>query len=219
MMDRTLFPGMQLFKKTVTENFLVTLREIFKAHPAYPYLANAADSKIVIEPTYGTVTHEGRVPQMLVKTGPYRFSLNDTIDKNMVSEMRNELGVIGGFRSQKDMFTTVKVFVRSYIEEESSNLADEVVMLGAYAADYMFNQMGIQIQDSNVSETIERDASKDVYETQVDFSVLVPWELTKVSKEAALDPGIDIELPDGFDPDAYRAPGSYVIQAKWKKDK
>lgn len=209
MSERTIFPDLKLFKKTVSEHFLVALREIYKIHPAYPYTEDdSANTMIHIEPTYANITFEGLCPQLLVKVGQYEFSLQDTLGGNLYEEMRNDAGVVSGYRSLKNMSTIVTIVVKAYAEEESSNIADELAVLGTYAARHMFTQVGLNIRGSAVSETVKVDNQNDYYQTHVNFQVDVPWEFMSSNNSAITDPGLEIEIPDT--PSDYREPGVYV---------
>lgn len=214
MSDRTIFPDLKLFKKEITERFLIAMREVFRRHPAYGYQDDESDSRIHINPTYANIQYEGKTPQLLVKVGSYQFNLTDTLNNNAYEEVNNELGVVGGFRSLKNMGTTVTVMVRSYAEEESSDLADEVAALGVFSAHFMFTQLGINIRDSQVSETQETDNNNDIYETAVNFRVEVPWEFTKVNSKPA--DGVEFEV-DPWEQEllsGYRGPGVYTFRGK-----
>lgn len=212
-MSRTIFPDLKLFKKTIREHFLVALREIFKIHPVYPYEENQeAETKIHIEPTYATRTYEGKNPQMLVKVGGYEFHLQDMLGNNLFSDQRNELGVVGGFTSLKNMSTAISVVVRAYAEEESSDLADELASLGVYSAKHMFAQVGIQIRRSSISETT-KSGQDDHYDTVVVFEVDVPWEFSQASKKASEDGDVEYEA-DPIANGSYREPGVSVFNTK-----
>lgn len=217
MNERIIFPGLRLFKKTVREHFLIALREIYKIHPSYTFVDSEDETKIHIQPTYADVVYEGKNPQLLVKVGNYEFSLQDTLGGNLMDEVRNNLNVVGGYRSIKNISTTITVIVKTYAEEESSDMADELVLLGTYAAHHMFTQMGINIRGSAVSDTTETDPQNEVFETVVNFIVDVPWELSKVSQTEAIDPETDIEFED-FPFGEYRQPGVYVFKSLQKSD-
>lgn len=188
---------------------MIALREIYRIHPAYPYADDDARTKIHIEPTYGNVRDEGKNPQLLVKVGQYEFALQDYLGMNLAGPQPNDSGVNAGFYSLKDMTTVITVTVNAYTEEESSDIADELVMLGTYAARHMFNQVGIIIQGSAVSETQEIDNQKDIYQTLVSFSVNVPWQLSTTTGNPGLNPGGTITIPPINNGD-YVAPGVYT---------
>lgn len=213
--SRTMFPDLKLFKKEMTERFLIVLREIFRDHPAYPYLDDESKTSIHIDPTYADIQYEGKSPQLFIKSGSYQFSLQDTLNRNMYSEIMNAQGVYSGSRHLKNMSSTVAIIVRSYGEEESSDLADEIAALGIFAAHHMFTQLGINIRSSNVSETDEMDQNNDRYQTVVNFQIDVPWEFSIGTDDGALDPEFDIGWDEEGDYEGYRSPGVYV---KGKKD-
>lgn len=213
MYERTIFPEMKLFKKEITERFLIALREVFRIHPAYGYKDDESKSLIHIDPTYADITYEGKNPQLLIKVGGYQFNLTDTLNQNAYEEVINSQGVIGGYRSLKNMAANVSIIVRSYAEEESSDLADELSTLGVYTAHFMFTQVGINIRGSQVSETQESDNHNDIYETVVTFQIEVPWEFTKANGKPA--DGADFEIiADDESINDYRRPGVNVFKGK-----
>lgn len=211
MNERLIFPGLKLFKKTVVEHFLVATREIYKRHPAYLYKENAPEeTRIHIEPTYANMKYGGKVPQLLVKVGNYEFALQDTFGNNMFEEVINELNVIGGYRSLKDMSAPITILVRAYAEEESQDIADEFIQLAVYAASHMYNQVGINVRGASVSDTREVDQQSDFFETIINLQVNIPWQFSNVSGKEAVDPGVDVELPEM--PEGYRAPNVYIYE-------
>jgi hypothetical protein len=215
MSNRTIFPDLQLFKKTVMERFLIAARTIYSNHPVYRYdEVSVADTKIHIEPTYANQNYEGKSPRLLVKVGQYEFSLQDTLGGNLMAEVLNVDGVIGGYSSIKNMTTMITIVVRAYAEEESSDLADELVLLGTYASHHMFSEMGLNIRGSAVSETRETDSQNDTFDTMVNFTVDVPWELKKFSGKLAVEPDPEIIIEDELI-GGYRPPGIYVINGKF----
>jgi hypothetical protein len=196
MTERMIFPELKLFKRTVMDHFLVALREIYKIHPAYPYNdTDSSQTQIHIEPTYGNITFEGKNPQMLVKVGQYEFALQDMLGGNISGMAFNSAGVAAGFKAMKNMSTLVSVVVKSYAEEESSDIADELSMLGTYAAHHMFVQVGVNIRGSAVSETQQIDPSNNLFQTIVNFSVDIPWELSKFTETASTDPVGEVTIP------------------------
>lgn len=218
MADRLIFPNLGLFKREVTDRTLVALREIYRVHPAYPYNDDSSLTQIHIEPTYGNLTFEGEQPQLLVKVGQYEFALQDFLGMNLAGPQPNANGVNGGFYSLKDMTTVISVTVNAYAEEESSDIADELVLLGAYAARHMFNQVGIIVQGSAVSDTQEVNASTNLYQTVVSFSVNVPWQLSMTTSKSGANPGTTINLPP-INNGNYVAPGVYTTLLKDSQNK
>lgn len=218
MSDRVIFPDMALFKREVTDRSLVALREIYRIHPAYAYNDDPSLTQIHIEPTYGNLTFEGENPQMLVKIGQYEFALQDYLGMNLAGPQPNVNGVDGGFYSLKDMTTVISITIKAYAEEESSDIADELVMLGTYAARHMFNQVGIIVQGSAVSETQEIDTSKNIYQTIVSFSVNVPWQLSLTTSKPGAIPGQTINLPP-INNGNYVPPGVYTTLLKDSQNK
>lgn len=212
--SRTIFPELKLFKKEMTERFLIVLREVFRDHPAYPYLDDESKTSIHIDPTYADIQYEGKSPQLFIKSGSYQFSLQDTLNRNMYSEIMNAQGVYSGSRHLKNMQSSVAIIVRSYGEEESSDLADEIAALGIFAAHHMFTQLGINIRSSDVSETEEMDQNNDRYQTVVNFVIEVPWEFSIGTEDGAIDPGFDIGIDDMDGYEGYRRPGVYVKDVK-----
>ena len=215
--SRQIFPDLNLFKKEVTERFLITLMEIYRMHPVYKYNDNESKSRIQISPTYANITFQGKNPQLLIRVGGYQFNLNDYFNNNAMEEVKNEEGVISGFKSLKLISTVVSVHVRSYGEEESSDLADELAQLGAFSASYMFAQVGIDIRDVQISETQETDNNNDIYETILQFQVIVPWEFSRYTGKPAADPEIEFEFDDDI-VNGYRSPGVYVFKGGVKKE-
>ena len=196
---------------------MIALREIFRIHPAYPYLDNAAETKIHIEPTYANSVFEGKNPRLLVKAGQYDFALQDTLGRNMFEDVRNNLGVIAGYRSIKNMAFPITVIVRAYAEEESSDIADELALLAVYAAQHMFTQVGINVRGSSVSTTNETNAQNDLFDTMVNFIVDVPWELASFTNKGPADADAEIEFDDS-DIGDYRSPGAYVFKNIYELD-
>jgi hypothetical protein len=206
-MNRLIFPNLVGFKKTVTEHFLVALREIYKVHPAYPYKDDPSKTKIRIIPTHANPTYEGRTPEFLVKVGQYEFSLQDYLHRNLFEEIKNDKGVIGGYKSLKYMRTNVTVRVRSFYAEQSEDLADELAMLAIYAAHHMFAQLGLNIVGSSVSETVESEEVNDYYDTVVNFTVDVPWQVSEVGLQDSSQADIELESGISTGQDEYRRPG------------
>lgn len=217
MSDRTIFPDMQLFKKTVIERFLIAARTIYANHPTYRYDEySALDTKIHIEPTYANQNFEGKNPRLLAKVGQYEFSLQDFLGGNLAEDVMNADGVIGGYSSMKNMTTMITIIVRAYAEEESADLADELAHLGVFSAHHMFTQVGLNIRGSAVSETRETNNQDDTFDTMVNLTVDVPWEMKKFSGKAAAEPEPEIDIPADVI-EGYRPPGTYVINGKFVK--
>jgi hypothetical protein len=212
MTDRVIFPNLKLFKKTVTEHFLVALREIYKIHPAYPYTEEETPyTSIHIEPTYANITYDSVHPQLLVKVGQYELALQDTLGNNMYEEIKNGAGIISGYRSLKNMSTMVTIIVKAFAEEESANIADELAVIGVYAAHHMFTQVGLNIRGSAVSETAKVDNQNDYYQTNVNFQVDIPWEFSNLNNAEPVDPLPETEIPVSPTSDEYREPGVYAF--------
>jgi hypothetical protein len=217
MSERTIFPDLKLFKKTVTEHFLLSLQEIYRIHPVYPYTDDESPyTSIHISPTYANITYDSLRPQLLVKVGQYDMALQDTLGNNLYEEIRNDDDVIGGYRSLKNLSTMVTVMVRAFAEEESSDIADELAVLGVYAAHHMFAQMGLNIRGSSVSETVKVDNQNDYFQTNVNFQVDVPWQFTTVNRSGATNPDWETTIPEDFI-GVYRMPGVYVHPKKLVK--
>ena len=218
MYERQIFPELKLFKKELTERFLIALMEIYRIHPAYNYADDESESSIHISPTYADIRFEGRNPQLLIKVGAYQFNMTDMLNQNAVEEILNKEGIVAGYRYFKNISTTVTVMVRAYAEEESSDIADELSSLGIFTAHHMFAQLGVNIRDSQVSETSEVDNNNDIFETAVSFRVDVPWEFTRTSNEGSDD--LEFEFEDGHDEiiNNYRRPGVYVFKGSIAQD-
>ena len=214
--SRQIFPDLNLFKKETTERFLMALMEIYRKHPVYKYNDNDSKTRIQISPTYGNITHQGKNPHLLVRVGGYQFNLNDYLNNNATEEIVNDEGVVAGFKSLKLISTTISVHVRSYGEEESSDIADELAQLGVFSASFMFSQVGIDIRDVQISETQETDNNNDIYETMLQFQVIVPWEFKKLSNKPAAGGEVEFEHEDIIN--GYRRPGVYVFKGGIKKE-
>ena len=213
MYERQIFPDIKLFKKEITERFLIALREIYRIHPAYQYLDDERDSQIHIDPTYVNINYEGRAPRLLIKVGGYQLGLNDMLFNNASGEVLNTQGVASGYRSLKRMITNVMITVRSFAEEESSDLADELASLGVVSAHHMFTQVGINIRNVDVTETQEADQNNDIYETVVNFQIEVPWEFTQSTDDLADEVDFEIIADDDII-NGYRSPGVYTFHGK-----
>lgn len=217
-MNRTIFPNLQLFKKEITERLLVAIREIYKHHPVYLYDEMESATKILIYPSYADTEYTGEMPKILVKPGGYQFGLNDTLFNNFETETKNDAGLISGYTYSKMMITSFQAIIHAYAEEESSDIADEFVQLAVFACRTMFDQVGIKIEEAQVSETdlVDKDAGK--YQTVVSIAIDYPWG-GKITTNG--DPVDDIytDPPDIDDSisDAYRAPGVEVFRRKWKR--
>jgi hypothetical protein len=148
---------------------------------------------------------------MLVKVGQYEFSLQDTLGMNLMADVKNSEGVIAGFSSMKNMSVSVTIVMRAYAEEESSDLADELSALGVYAVHHMFTQVGLNIRGAAVSETRETDSQNDTFDTIVNFTIDVPWQVSNASGKPAVDTDPEIIVDDDFTGE-YRAPGVYTIR-------
>ena len=216
MDQRTIFPKVKLFKKTVTEHTLIALYEIYRIHPQFPYQDEEKLSDISIIPSYGNIEYEGKTPQLVVKVGGYNFNLQDTLGKNMYGFQENEDGVATGYRSLKDMGTGITILVRAMAEEESSDLADELSFLATMGATHMFNQVGLNVRGSSVSETVQVDNQTDWWQTVVNLSVLVPFEFGVSSDAEPIDPTVEYEFDDEV-VKGYRAPETYTFRNtnKW----
>ena len=211
--SRQIFPDLKLFKKEITERFIIALREIFRIHPAYEYQDDERDTAIHINPTYVDVNYEGKAPRLLVRVNGYQLGLNDMLFNNVSEQIFNSEGIATGYRSVKRMGTTVTIIVRSFFEEESSDIADELAALGVFSAHGMFEQVGINIRDAQVSETQETDNNNDIYETMVNFQIEVPWEFAKYTNSPA--DGVEFEIITDDDIiNGYRSPGVYTFHGK-----
>ena len=211
MNNRTIFGDMPLFKKEVTERFIIALQGIYAIHPAYPYKDNESQTKLLIGPTYANFQETSRAPQFTVRTGGYEFSLRDTLAKNMNQTIQNELGVNAGFESVKQMFFPVTVFVKSFLEEQTSDLADELASLAVYSAHHMFSQVGLNILEARVAETEETNRDKDEFQASCQFNVEVMWKFNRTDKGPANDGEVDLDFDDEI-VGSYRSPGAYVFK-------
>jgi hypothetical protein len=84
------------------------------------------------------------------------------------------------------------------------------VQLAVYAVSHMYTQVGINIRGAAVSDTREVDQQNDFFETIVNLQVSIPWQLSSVSGKEAVDPEVEVELPDM--PEGYRAPNVYIYE-------
>lgn len=217
-MSRTIFPNLQLFKKEVTERLLIAIREIYKNHPTYLYNDDEALTQILIYPSYADVERPGNMPKILVRPGGYEFGMNDTLFGTFESEARNADGALAGFTYSKMVATSFQAVIYAYAEEESSDIADEFALLVVFACRTMFDQVGIKVENTQVSETSVVDPDKGKYQTIVAVAIDFPWSGSIITGDPPLDdiqfdpPDLSAEAVDG-----YRAPGIEVFREKLKQ--
>ena len=186
---------MTLFKQDILERFIVALQEIYREHPAYRYKDSEKDTKILIYPTYASVSYEERAPILLVKVGSYDAAFNDTVFNNYFEDVLDEQGRIIGKKYFQRISTYVTVIVKARAEEESSNIADELASLASFYAKHMFTQVHLNILGANVSETQEVDNANDEYQTIVNFRVDADMIMEEVFNGEAGDPEVEIQFP------------------------
>lgn len=214
MNNRVIFPQLKLFKKEITERFLVATREIYKQHPVYLYDEDESKSGILIYPSYGDVKRPGVQPKLVVKAGSYQYSLMDTFSNNMTMEAKNSAGVIAGYTKSQIIPIQLAVIAQAYAEEESSDIADELAQLVVDACRRMYSQVGIVIRGVNVSETDLVNKEESTYQTVVSISMDIPWSSTAVSNEPPID-SVDPEIDDDFPRfETYRSPGVDIHKGK-----
>ena len=214
--DRLLFPNLSLFKKEVTERFLVATREIYKRHPVYKYEDDDLESGILIYPSYGDTDYNGEKPKLVIRSGSYQLDLQDTFAQNMDHTIYDTENQMTGFSSWKLIDNTITILVRAYAEEESADIADELGMFVVYSCKGMYGQMGIDPRMVQVSETEMSDRENNVYQTTVSIRVQVTWEFERTDSDYVDDitvepPEIDEEVLNG-----YRRPGVTVFPSKNK---
>lgn len=211
MNDRLIFPKLKLFKKEVTERFLVATREIYKQHPVYLFAEEEDNSQILIYPSYANVSMPGKQPKLVIKSGAYNYGLNDTFFNNMSNEVKNAEGLISGYEHDQIINTQVVILVQAYAEEESSDLADELTSLAVYACRNMYAQVGISIRGAQVSETDAISKEEDLFQTVVTFVLDVPWGSSTTNNGPAIDDNLPELDEETIVIDTYKSPGINVI--------
>lgn len=195
LINRQIFPDITLFKRLLTDQILVILQEIYRIHPAYPYKDDESKSKIQILPTYANPEYEKKVPTLLVKVGSYDLGFEDTIGKNYMSEVTDASGVVIGRKQFKEISTAVTITVKARAEEESSDLADELVALSLLTGQHMFTQAKIFVRRASVSETVETENVQDEYTTIINMMVDVPMEFFITNSKPEPTPDVEVDLP------------------------
>lgn len=205
MNPRLLFPNTTLIKRYVVEQFIRASTLIYADHPVYTWAENDEQSKILIAPTYANTNQTGKRPKFLIQSGAYRFGLQDTFANNFSEEMYDdETGKYIGRRHVKTVPTNLMILVQSYAEEESSDLADELTMLGMAQAAHVFDQHNISLIDVETSETNVLENDQETFQTVVSFQVQVIITIDDIPDKGLpidLDPDIDIpNSPGNRDP-------------------
>lgn len=211
MQQRTIFPNVTLIKKTLAERFLVTLREIYRNNPTYTYKDDEMQTSIYISPSYATVTTPGKKPRLIIKPGGYAFSLTDTLFHNMSGEATNSDGIIAGYTYKKMMAASATIMVDAFAEEESSDIADELVMLTSFACRGMFGQNAIAIRGAEVSPTEVLDQTQNLYRTAVAVSFEFAWE-GEITSNAPSILQTDATVESVSDTGSTRMPGIEVYR-------
>jgi hypothetical protein len=212
MTDRVIFPSVRLIKKSLTERFLIALREIYKQHPVYAYDDDENIAGMYIYPSYADVDQIGKKPKMLVKMSGYTFSLTDTLYHNMSGEALNSANVISGFQYKKMMSSVASVVIEANAEEESSDIADELTMLVTFVCRGMFGQVSLAITGAQVSTTELVDPAQSLYQTVVNVTFDFPWLGSTTDDLAPVDTtAVDFDLPSGL---GVRTPGIEVYRKK-----
>lgn len=212
MSERLLFPGLKLFKKEVTERFLVVTREIYKNHPTYTYSDNEEESNIFIFPSYANTESDGKQPRIISRAGSYNYGLMDTMNNNMSKEVVRE-GSIVGYEHSQIITIPITFLIHAYAEEESSDIADEFAGLVVYACRKMYSQAGLVIRGMQISETDVFKQDQDLYQTTATVSIDVPWNASTVDKGPPIgEVEFETEAPLHFN--TYRSPGVTVFTEK-----
>lgn len=216
MSERFLFPDLKFIKKEVNERFLSLLYSIYADHPTYSYITEEKDSGLLIYPSYADPGYDGKYPRFISKTGSYAYGLMDTFNNNMANEVIRD-GVVSGAEYKQFINTSVTILIQANAEEESSDLADELVNIVVFAMRSRFRNQGLIVRGSSVSETDLLNKEQDVFQTNVVFSFDVPWSTFEVDLNDPItitDPELEKDDPLIFE--TYRSPGAYVVQQKEK---
>lgn len=197
MNPRLLFANTTLVKRYVAEQFIQATQMIYRDHPVYTFDDSDETTSILIAPTYADTNQSGKKPKFLVQGGGYRFSLNDTLDKNFMQEIyAPTTGQYLGKRYRKNVNMMLMILVQAYVEEECSDLADELAMLCAAQAAHVYDRSNVSIIDIEVSETNVLDQEQQSFQTVVSLrveSVMMIDDL--VEKGLPIDVGTGIDLP------------------------
>jgi len=196
MIHRQIFPELKLLKKDVLERFLLTLYEVYRMHPVYPYDPNHKEdynkSKILIYPSYAKIDYFGKQPKVVVKMGAYSFSGVDTFFNDASGEYRDENDVFLGWVHEKMMNTSITIIIHSQAEEEASDIADELALLLSYGAKSLFSEVGLIIRAVQVSETDIQDTEKNIYQTMIGVNIEFSWKGIIATKKPIQFGGVDI---------------------------
>jgi len=216
MNNRFLFPNLSFIKKEVNERFLSLIYAIYADHPTYTYVVEEKNAGLLIYPSYADPGFDGKYPRFISKTGSYSYGLMDTFNNNMAGEVLVN-GVVSGAEYKQFINTSITVLVQANTEEESSDLADELVNIVVFAMRSRFRNQGLIVRGSSVSETDLLNKEQDVFQTNVVFSFDVPWSTFEVDLNDPIDVGgIELEKDDPLIFETYRSPGAFVVQQKEK---
>lgn len=208
---RAIFPNVDLIKKNFTERFLVSLQEIYRHSPVYTYSDKEEDTEVYIYPSYTDINFPGKKPRFIVKPGGYSFSLTDTLFNNMSGEIQNLQGITAGFSYDKMLSSSVTITVEAYAEEESSDLADEIVMLTVFSCRSMFGQNKLSIRGAEASATMMTDNAQNIYQTMVSVGFDFPWR-GEITSDAPSILNADATVEPVTDAGSTRMPGIEVYR-------
>lgn len=212
MNPRLLFANTTLVKRYVAEQFIQGTQLIYRDHPVYAFDDNDEATSILIAPTYADTNQSGKKPKFLVQGGSYQFSLTDTLAKNLMEEIYDQMtGQYLGKRYIKNVNMELMILVQAYVEEECSDLADELAMLCAAQAAHVYDENNVSIIKIGVSETNVLDQEQQSFQTVVSLlieSIMVIDDLVEQGPPIDLNPDIDIPSTGNRPPDVEVFPAS-----------
>jgi hypothetical protein len=187
--ERTFFPELKLFKKTIIERLLMSLYHIYREHPIYAYKDIDLDTKILIHSSYAKVDTPNKIPRIAIKVNGYTFSFTDYLFDEISNERVNENGVVTGWEYEKILSTTVTMVVQSFAEEETTNISDELAMLLSFSAKDFFRSAGLIVRGVQVSETEIANKEQGIFQTMIGVSLEIPWKAFIENKNAPVFDG------------------------------
>lgn len=224
-MKRYFFDDYKPFKKVVEEQFLLAIMEVYKYHPVYKYDDDERKTNMVITPSYGNTTVDGKYPKMTTKVGSYNKELQDTLSNNFMDVVRNANGGVIGSKRFKIITVPLTVMIHAYTEEESSEIADELSDTVLFFAQGVFSRYGLLTKGAHISETDIYQGESGIYQTVVSFTFDVPWSYTRINENMVdgiivggtmVSPceerGDDNTLGIEIDPNMYRSPGLTIFR-------
>lgn len=197
MNKRLLFPQTTLIKKWASEQFAVATRTMYADHPVYTFNEEQEDTKIIIMPTFGDSSHSGKRPKILSQTGPYNYSFQDSLGRNLAETIKDpQTGDKIGTRFVKTIRMSMMVLVQAYMEEESSDLADELAALIALQGEHLYASHGLIMQDVTVGETNVLNAEEKSFQTSLNLVVESIIEVDDIQEVDTAEIDFGIDLPD-----------------------